>query len=471
MDLLNAFKLNFKEKFTEVNPSCCKLLLAVSGGIDSVVLTDLLYNAGFDFAIAHCNFKLRGEESMRDENFVLQLGKKYKKEVFVKRFDTVVIADKEKMSIQEAARNLRYQWFQEIANSSKLTDDSSQMATQNPVNNQLSTVISHLSSFNYISTAHNADDNIETVMMNFFRGTGISGLHGIPAKQKNIIRPLLFAPRESILKYAKENELTWVEDSSNAEDKYTRNYFRLNLIPELQKIFPQVKNNLLENIERFEDTEILYQQAIESHKSKLLLKKGKEIYIPVLLLKKAQPLRTLIWEIIKPYNFSSSQTEEIIKLLDADNSSYVSSATHRIIKNRKHLVIALLQLNKSDFIVVDKDNTEINFDGGKFFISMKEGDRNISSDNNIAMIDASKISFPLLLRKWKQGDYFYPLGMSKKKKLSRFFIDKKLSALDKENTWVLESDKKIIWVVGQRIDDRFKIKPSTKTIIQLKFQP
>lgn len=463
MDLLEKFKLNVKINFTELNAAAGKLLIAVSGGVDSVVLADLLYKSGFDFAIAHGNFQLRGHESLRDEEFVVSLEKKYAKKVFVKKFDTKEFAFEQKLSVQEAARILRYQWFQEI-----VQDVNSETQNSNLEKVHSTFNIQH-SKLSFVATAHNADDNVETLLINFFRGTGIAGLHGIPSIQHNIIRPLLFATRADILGYAKEHNVEWVEDSSNREEKYTRNYFRLNLIPPLEKIFPQVKENLIRNIEKFAEAEILYRQAVDEHIKKLVAQKGNEFYVPLLLLRKSVPLRTILWEIVKPFNFSSNQTDEIIKLLDAENSSYISSATHRIIKDRKHLVIAPLQVKEAAIVVIEEADNEIYFEAGKLVVRHQLSA--ISKDSNDAFLDASKIKFPLLLRKWKKGDYFYPLGMQKKKKLSRFLIDKKLNATQKENCWVIEMNKKIIWVVGQRIDDRFKVAEHTITALNIKFIP
>ena len=444
--VVKKFETYLKNKFG-LHKNGCSILIAVSGGIDSVVLADLFYKAGYHFEIAHCNFQLRGEESMRDETFVLSLGEKYKTNVFVKRFDTEQYAAAHKLSIQEAARELRYGWFNEI---------------QSTVDGRQSTVVS-------VSTAHNADDNIETLLANLFRGTGISGLHGIPAKQNNIMRPLLFASREEIAAYAGENNLQWVEDSSNKEDKYTRNFIRLNILPELTKIFPSVKENILHSIERFGEAEILYRQAVSAHIKKLVVKKGNEFHIPVLLLQKTEPVKTILWEIIKPFGFSSHQADEVMKLFDAANSSYVTSSSHRIIKNRRHFIIAPLRAGESGIIVIEKEDREIIFGTGKLFLSEQDKPAAINTDADTACLDASKIEYPLILRKWKQGDYFYPLGMTKKKKLARFFIDKKLSSTQKENTWVIEMIKKIIWVIGQRIDERFKIIPSTKKMLQIRF--
>ncbi|MDB5200201.1 MAG: tilS [Chitinophagaceae bacterium] len=442
--------MHLLQKFTEfikkenLFQSKDKLLLAVSGGVDSVVLCELCKQGGYDFVIAHCNFQLRGEESKRDEEYVRELAKKNNVEIFVKRFETERYAEENKISIQVAARELRYEWFNSLINQS----------TNQPIN--------------YIVTAHHANDNIETLLINFFKGTGISGLRGILPKHGKIIRPLLFSKKEELLEFAKEHALKYVEDSSNASDKYTRNYFRNQLIPSIQKVFPQAEDNLLDSIERFRDIEILYQQSISVHKKKLLEKKGEEVHIPVLKLLKSEPLSTIIYEIIKDFGFTSNQTDEVIKLLNSDSGKYVQSASHRIIKNRKWLLISPADAAIAENILIEEKDKVIEYVSGKLkFEKSTTTNSQLLTDNFIAMLDADEIIFPLLLRKWKQGDYFYPLGMNKKKKLSRFFIDQKLSLTEKENVWVLEMNKKIIWVVGKRIDDRFKITSNTKNILKI----
>ena len=298
MSLLKKFQNNWKQQYHYISTSSSKLLLAVSGGVDSIVLTDLVAKSGFDFMIAHCNFQLRGDESERDEIFVRSLKEKYGKEVVVNRFDTRRYASQNKISIQEAARELRYKWFNEIVNGASSAASKEQNIHPSPFTT-------------HIATAHHANDNIETLLINFFRGTGINGLHGIPAKQGNIIRPLLFAKREEIISYSRENNLEWVEDTSNTSDKYARNFFRLQVIPAIKQVFPNVEENLLHNIERLKEAEILYQQAIQQHINKLCEHKGNEVHIPVLKLQKSEPLNTIIWEIIKPHNFHAAQLEEV----------------------------------------------------------------------------------------------------------------------------------------------------------------
>jgi tRNA(Ile)-lysidine synthase len=439
MPLLENFKFYIKKEnlFQQKD----KLLIAVSGGADSTVLCELCKQAGYDFAIAHCNFKLRKGESDRDENFVRQLAVKYQVNIFVKEFDTNAIAKEQKTSIEETARNLRYDWFVKLLKENN---------------------------FDCVLTAHHADDNIETVVMNFFRGTGVKGMRGILPKQKNIIRPLLFARRQEIENYAALNNIAFVTDSTNAKSDYTRNYFRNVLIPALEKIYPETTNNVLRNISRFTDVEVIYNESIHAIKEKLIEKRGNEMHIPLLKLAKTKPLHSIIYEIIAEYNFTAAQVGEVEKLLNSESGKYVTSATHRILRNRKWLIISSLNTeeNVSNYVIENGERV-ILFAGGTLEISTVSKPESLVTTADTAFIDVANLKYPLLLRKWKQGDYFYPLGMDKKKKLSRFFIDIKLSLVEKENMWVLESDKKIIWVVGCRIDDRVKVIGDKKDVVKL----
>ena len=303
--------------------------------------------------------------------------------------------------------------------------------------------------------------------MNFFRGTGIKGIRGIEPKHGFIVRPLLFARRSELEDFLKENKLEFVSDYTNQQDDYTRNYFRNQVIPFIEKSFPEVNENILSNIDRFRETELLYRQAIDWHKKKLIEHKGNEIHIPVLKLKKAEPLHSIVYEIIREYDFTSSQTDEVIALLDSESGKYVQSASHRIIKNRKWLIIAPKEAEKADIIIIDEPGNWQFAIGNLQLETTLTGNRQPATGNSIACLDVDEIKFPLLLRKWKQGDYFYPLGMKKKKKLSSFFIDQKLSKTDKEKVWVIEMDKKIVWVVGYRIDERFKITDKTKKVLKI----
>ena len=443
-----AFVNQFSQHLAELlHGSKERLLLAVSGGLDSAALCELCQLAGYDFIIAHCNFQLRGEESERDEKFVRELGKKYNKEVLVKRFDTEEFAKENKLSIQEAARELRYHWFEELIKEGKAK---------------------------YTATAHHADDSIETLLMNFFRGTGVHGLTGIPERSSiaNTIRPLLNFRKSELLEFAIQNKLDWVEDSSNASIKYTRNFFRNELLPALKKSFPQVEHNLLGNINRFKDADALYQLAITAIKRKLCKAKGNEIHIPVKQLMEFEN-RAVILEIIRDFGFTEGQIDEVIKLASAESGSFIQSpnAPFQIIRHRHWFIIAPLNTEQAGHFVIEEKTKHIDFPGGKLQFTFADysenGESKVPGSNQVAMLDAKEIKFPILLRKWKAGDYFYPLGMKKKKKLARFFIDQKLSKTDKEKVWVLEMDQKIIWVIGHRIDERFKLKPSTGKILNI----
>ena len=422
-----------------------KLIVAVSGGVDSVVLCELCRQSGFDFVIAHCNFQLRGEESERDEKFVRKLADKYNVKILVKKFDTEKYAGESKLSIQEAARNLRYAWFEELIKASDAA----------------------IGIKNYLLTAHHADDNNETVLMNLFRGAGLHGLTGIPEAYGYIRRPLLSFSKDELVAFAKEHDLSFVEDSSNQSSRYTPNFFRNEVIPAISKVYPQAKQNLYSGIARFKETEELYNNMLAGIKRKLCIQKGSEIHIPVKALM-AYNNHTLVYEVISDYNFSEKQVAEIFKLSESESGKYITSPdnTCRIIKHRNWFIITpVVNEEAANIIIEEKDHT-ITFEKGKLQFKTTSNLQPPTS-NLIACLDAKEISYPLLLRKYKAADYFYPLGMKKKKKLSRFFIDLKLSKTEKENVWVIESNQRIAWVVGYRIDERFKVTEKTKEVLTI----
>ncbi|MBX9735154.1 MAG: tRNA lysidine(34) synthetase TilS [Chitinophagaceae bacterium] len=438
MSLHNLFGRHWQQHFQPVTSVAHPLLVGVSGGIDSVVLVHLLKSHAIPFHIAHVNYQLRGTESNRDESFVRGLATQFSVPIHVQQYDTTAIATDLKMSVQEAARKLRYDWFQNIAESS------------------------------YIATAHHANDNAETALMFFLRGTGIEGLRGIAQKDKmrKIIRPLLPFTREQIQAYAEEHHIDYVEDSSNAKNNYTRNLLRNIILPEVEKVFPKTIQNIIHNIERFEDIHHLYQEAVTKRLKKLITVKGEELHIPVLKWQQEKQLSTITWEIIKEYGFSAAQVPEVIKLLDSVNGSNIKTGTHILFKNRLWMVMAPLNSGAITQILIDTPGT-INVEGRSITIQQLYNKPDSLQKENIEYLDAKHIQFPLILRKYKTGDYFYPLGMTKKKKISRFLIDLKLSITEKEKVWVLESDKKIIAVLGLRIDNRFKIEPQTKSILAI----
>lgn len=437
--MLEQFARFFKEKNLSLTHQ--RYLLAVSGGVDSVVLCELSKAAGLNFAIAHCNFGLRGEESMRDEAFVRSLGQKYGVAVFVQAFQTKAFAESHKLSTQEAARDLRYDWFEEVRKSG---------------------------GFDHVLLAHHANDNIETVLMHFFRGTGLEGLTGIPDenKEKHCLRPMLHLKRSEILSFAKERNLQWVEDSSNLSGTYTRNFFRNNLIPQVQTVFPQAEDNILQNIRRLQETATLYNSLVEGLKKKICIVKGEEVLISVLKLMQYQNT-SLLYEIIKPFGFGEPYVAELVKLANAASGKYIANDRYRIIRHRAWFIIAPIATTAAT-LVIEKDMERVAFDNQEMFLKFIRIEKfSWNQSPTVAQVDARELQFPLVLRKWKKGDYFYPLGMRKKKKLARFFIDQKLSQTQKEKAWVLESHKRIVWIVGYRIDDRFKVTEATQQVLQL----
>jgi tRNA(Ile)-lysidine synthase len=497
MDLLQSFKdFIIKENLFSRSD---RLLLAVSGGVDSVVLCELCYQAGFDFSMAHANFRLRDAESDRDEQFVRELARRYNKVVYVKGFETEQYAAAQKQSIQSAARELRYTWFGEILEDWRNIAGSPQARGRGPAGR------------NYLLTAHHLDDNIETLLMNFFKGTGIAGLRAIEPLHGNIVRPLLFAQKAHLLQFAGDHALSWAEDSSNISDKYSRNYFRRQVIPLVEQIYPGALQNLANNINRFRDIEQIYRQSVAVQIKKLLEYKRNEVHIPALKLKKSAPLHTLVYEIIHEFGFSPQQVDAVVALLDSGSGKYIQSATHRILKDRNWLIITPCRTTDSLHILVESADREVPYEQGVLRLAqgplsgapahilpaLSEGaggqkqqppkgiqrppkgiqrsPKGIQRSpkgkpgtrQETAWLDAEAIEFPLLLRRWKAGDYFYPLGLRKKKKLARFFIDQKLSLSDKEKVWVLEMNKKIVWIVGYRIDDRFSITPLTRQVLKI----
>jgi tRNA(Ile)-lysidine synthase len=445
MELKTRFETHTKQNYLFHKEDL--LIIAVSGGVDSIALTHLIHQLGFNIIIAHCNFQLRGMESQRDQDFVEKLAHGLGVKCEVKVFDTASYIEEQKISVQEAARLLRYEWFHQLA-------DQYAKEKKGKV---------------YILTAHHTDDQIETLLMHFFRGTGLQGLTGIPERNGRIIRPLLGFAKHELLTYAKEHNIAFVEDSSNLSSDYTRNFFRNEIIPALEKVYPLVKNNLMDNIRRIKATASLYRKAITPLLRRMMLHKGEEYHIPIQTLLKNKNT-ALIYELIHPFGFTEGQIEELIKLANAMSGCFIEApVTHyRIIKHRSHFVIAPPIQSDSAILLIEENQNSVTYKTGLLTLEIhSEKPFLITSDRDIAMLDAKNIRFPLILRKWKEGDYFYPLGMRKKKKIARFLIDMKLSKTEKEKIWVMESDQRIIWVLGQRIDDRFKITDATNKILKI----
>ena len=416
------------------------VLLAISGGVDSMVMLGLFQKSRYKIAIAHCNFQLRAKESDEDEEFVKLYATNHQIPFYSIQFQTKQYADEKGISIQMAARELRYDWFKAILLKNK---------------------------YDLIATAHHADDMIETFLTNLTRGTGIKGLTGIKEKTGNIIRPLMFSTRNEIEKYAKQNNIVFREDSSNKSVKYYRNYIRHNLIPKFEKLNPDFRTTINETINRLRETETIYRYEIDKRKKEIIQYKNNKIYLAIGKLKELHPLKSYLFEFLRPYKFSEDNLEKIIKSLDSQPGKKFYSETFCLIKDRENLVIypkaSENQINMN--YLIDKKIRKLTKPLNLSFntISLDSNFR-IEKNENIAQLNFEKLRFPLNLRKWKEGDCFYPLGMSKKKKLSDFFIDNKLSTLQKENTWVITSGDKIAWIVGLRIDERYKITDSTSSI-------
>lgn len=439
MELQTRFKQNWKT--FKVDGST---LLGVSGGVDSMVMATLFLYSGIKFGVAHCNFQLRGEEADMDEALVKDWCAKNNIPFHNTRFETKKWCEEWKKGTQETARILRYEWFEHICETHH---------------------------YSRLATAHHANDNVETLLMNLFKGTGMNGMHGIPEQNGIIVRPLLFATREDIATFAQEHSVPYRDDASNATDAYLRNAVRLNILPIIRQSFPNVIQSVSDTIGRMAQAQELYDHAVEQKRKQLLEKRGNDFYIPILKLKKTTPLETILYELITPFEFSSAQLPHVLQLLDAESGHYIASASHRIIKDREFLIITQLATQLADMIVVDSPSLQVSAGKNVFVFSVANKPHSIPSQNNVAYIDMRKVEFPLLLRRWRQGDYFYPLGMGmKKKKLSKFLIDQKVSLHEKEHTWVLECKKRIVWVAGMRLDERFKISDTTEKVLVVKME-
>lgn len=432
-----------------------RLLLAVSGGLDSTVLAHLCHQAQRSFQILHCNFQLRGAESERDAAFVQAIAAQYGVAVSVQTFDTAAYATQTGLSVQEAARTLRYQWFE--AQVQQLLQQLPHGFDRNRI---------------HVLTAHHADDNTETLLHHFFRGTGLRGLTGIPPAAGNIKRPLLPFTRFSLEQYARQQQRSWVEDASNTETYYTRNFLRHKVLPLLQQAYPHIQQRLQHNIQRFSETELLYRVAVDSFKKQFLFKKKLGWQIPIRAL---LPFRhtALLYELLSSFGFTEKQLPDVWKLTEGISGRYVQAAhkQYRIIRHRHWLLLTEVAAAEAGAITIDAAQQQVIFPEGILNLQLvSNATVQLNSNPYVAQLDAHRIQYPLLLRPWKAGDYFYPLGLAKKKKIARFLIDLKLSLPQKEAVWVLESAGRIIWVVGLRLDDRFKRTNTTNTILTITLQ-
>ena len=412
-----------------------KLLLACSGGVDSVVLAYFCVAVDLDIALAHCNFSLRGEESDDDEDFVRELAIQLGVEVFIKSFDTRQYAETHRGSVQMAARELRYQWFDELLKTK---------------------------GYDYILTAHHADDSLETFLINLSRGTGIDGLSGIPEVNEQVVRPLLPFSQEEILGYANSENIKWREDSSNESTKYLRNKIRHQIVPILKELHPTFLQNFLNTQNHLQQTNDLVVNHLTELKSGLFEQRDGTIKIIIAELEQLQPMESYLYGLFKDYGFT--EWEDVKALLTAMSGKQMISKTHRLLKDRDCLILSEIKNRVSQTYPVYINGTPSGLP-----IKLKlENVKNLENQGqNVVFLDKEKLNFPLVLRNWEKGDYFYPFGMKGKKKLSKFFKDEKMDVISKEKQWLLCSDNKIVWVVGKRADERFKVEDSTQQIIKI----
>jgi tRNA(Ile)-lysidine synthase len=421
-----------------------RILLAVSGGIDSMVMAHLFLKLGNETGIAHCNFTLRATESDKDEEMVRKYATEHNCPFYSARFETKAFAKKRGLSVQMAARELRYSWFEEIMKEHR---------------------------YDSLAVAHNLNDNIETLIINLTRGTGITGLTGMRPASNRIIRPLLFAKRQNITDYSKKHRIIFREDKSNSDTKYTRNKIRHLVIPVLKEINPSLETTLNETVERFTGINEIVSEFISGLRDMVSEQKGEFITFNISLLKTHLHNKTILFELFKPFGISNVQLKDLMKVIEGKTGGQIFTGTHRIIKNRKEIIVSHEDAGNETFYCIKNIQA---FQKVPAIVSVwydKITEKfEIPSDPLIACIDSEKVSFPVIIRKWKAGDHFYPLGMKQKKKLSDYFIDNKYSRLDKENVLILESYGKIVWIIGDRIDNRFRITKSTKKALIIKAQ-
>ncbi len=421
-------------------PHKTKILLTVSGGVDSMVLADLCLKNGLTFAVAHCNFGLRGSDSDEDESFVKTYFEAKGIRVFSTRFDTVAFAQNNKIGTQEAARTLRYKYFNEILQ-------------------QID--------YQYIATAHHANDNVETMLFNLSSGTGLRGMKGISAQRNQYLRPLLAVAKKEILAYAKKHALPYREDASNATNKYTRNAIRHQVVPELEKINPSFLHGANATLSLLDAQLNIYDFFIKNIGQKTLSEENNFIKINIKTLLEYPETATILYELVKKYGFGNTQTVEMTKALQERHSGKMwLSPTHELLLDRAFFIIRK-KTEQSDFQkLIHNETNEIICPNFKMRLEANAVLENLS--NNNIFIDVTKCAFPLLLRKWQAGDFFLPLGLKgKKKKVQDFLTDLKLNRFEKEQVLVLESEGKIVWVVGLRADNRFAATAESTNILKL----
>ena len=422
--MLQKFKKHITEEFPFLKDT--KLLIAISGGLDSVVLFHLLHKLNYDVSLAHCNFKLRGKESDLDEEFIKNLNQISANQIFTIIFDTEKYAKEHKLSTQIAARELRYNWFQKLITEHK---------------------------FEYVLTAHHADDNLETFLIHLTRGSGLDGFTGIPKVNGNIVRPLLAFSRKEILNYAKDNDIEWREDASNASNKYIRNKIRHQVLPVLKEINPSILDSFATTLDNLQESKQIIEDRIENIASEVLEKEANFIKIDIEKIKELSNSKAYLYQLLKSYHFT--EWNDVYDLLNAQSGKQVFSKTHRLLKDRDVLILSKIDLSNSIEMAfqIEEEITEIT---NPIHLTFKEVIEKSTENKQTIYVDKDLLKYPLMLRKWEKGDYIYPLGMQGKKKLSKYFKDEKFSLIDKENTWLLcNAENQIMWIINHRQDRRF----------------
>ena len=417
-----------------------QILLTVSGGLDSMVMLHLFVSCGFNVSVAHCNFQLRASESEGDEQFVAERCKQHQISFYSKRFEVNNYATQKGISIQMAARDLRYAWFSELAEQEK---------------------------FEFVATAHHLNDTIETMLLNLISGRGLDGLTGIAAMNRNIIRPLLFATRAEIEQYAADHSIAWREDSSNQSDDYKRNFIRHQVIPQLKLLNPGLEASVNKSMRKNRGIRELQKKGLAVLEAEYITNDHERISIDKSAFESFQYKEAVLYEMIKLYGFSLEQSDQTIAAMHGQSGKNFLSHTHQLVIDRNQLIITPIH-TPSQQILIDKDKETCSM--GVWNMEMKVTDdcRITDAHRYSNSFDADKIIYPLTWRSWHDGDFFYPLGMNNKKKISDFLIDTKVALNDKKSITVLESNGEILWVVGHRMSDHFKITSTTKRALHLK---
>jgi tRNA(Ile)-lysidine synthase len=421
-------------------PAGSRVLLGVSGGKDSVLMAHLFNGAGITFGIAHCNFTLREAESDDDEIFTEELAKRFGAAFYSTRFETKKYAEEKKLSVQMAARELRYTWLEQV----RVTFG-----------------------YDFIALAHHLSDSTETVILNLTRGTGIQGLHGILPKRGRVIRPLLFLERAEIDGLAAINNIAYREDGSNASEKYARNKVRHKVIPVLKELNPDLDRTFAANSRRFAESEEFITGYVTSLRDKLFIPHGEDFHISIAPLKELHPQRLLLFELFRPFGFSEEVLADLASALDKHPGRTFYSAGHRIVLDRKVLVLGKLNDISISSATISADDVSVNWGAYNFRISRQAAEKSpVARNQQTAVLDAEKLVYPLTIRSWNGGDFFYPLGMTGKKKLSDFYTSLKIPVNEKARIPVFENGNgEIAWIAGYRISDRYKVGPQTKKVV------